>query len=135
MLLTLNALLKLLKKLNTKHMKFLAILPATLIAAAPAMAGPYANIEANSGFTGSDYTGTATDFHLGYEGSSGAASFGLQGGPTVVSPDGGESETILTGKVFGSVAASDKISVYGEISAAFDDVNSYGTKAGVKYSF
>ena len=59
----------------------------------------------------------------------------LQGGPTVVSPDGGESETILTGKVFGSVAASDSLSVYGEISAAFDDVNSYGTKAGVKYSF
>jgi hypothetical protein len=116
-------------------MKFLAILPATLIAAAPALAGPYANIEANSGFTGSDYTGTATDFHLGYEGSSGAASFGLQGGPTVVSPDGGEAETILTGKIFGSVAASDKLSVYGEISAAFDDVNSYGTKAGVKYSF
>ncbi len=48
-------------------MKFLAILPATLIAAAPAMAGPYANVEANSGFTGSDYTGTATDFPLGYE--------------------------------------------------------------------
>ncbi len=53
----------------------------------------------------------------------------------MVSPDGGESETILTGKVFGSVAASDSLSVYGEISAAFDDVNSYGTKAGVKYSF
>ena len=40
-------------------MKFLAILPATLIAAAPAMAGPYVNVEANSGFTGSDYTGTS----------------------------------------------------------------------------
>ena len=116
-------------------MKILAILPATLIAAAPAMAGPYANIEANSGFTGSDYTGTSTDFHLGVEGASGVASYGVQAGPTVISPDGGEAETILTGKVFGSVAASDKLSVYGEISAAFDDVNSYGTKAGVKYSF
>ena len=116
-------------------MKFLAILPATLIAAAPSMAGPYVNIEANSGFTGSDYTGTSTDFHLGVEGASGVASYGVQAGPTVVSPDGGAAETILTGKVFGSVAASDKLSVYGEISAAFDDVNSYGTKAGVKYSF
>ena len=116
-------------------MKFLAILPATLIAAAPAMAGPYANIEANSGFTGSDYTGTATDFHLGYEGSSGAASFGLQGGPTVVSPDGGEAETILTAKVGGGVGVTEALSVYGEISAAFDDVNSYGTKAGLKYRF
>ena len=35
--------------------------------AAPAMAGPYANVEANSGFTGSDYSGTSTDFHVGYE--------------------------------------------------------------------
>jgi hypothetical protein len=116
-------------------MKTLAILPAVALMAAPAFAGPYANIEANSGFTGSDYTGTSTDFHLGVEGASGVASYGFQAGPTVISPDGGEAETILTGKVFGSVAASEKLSVYGEISAAFDDVNSYGTKAGVKYAF
>ena len=116
-------------------MKTLAILPAVALMAAPAFAGPYANIEANSGFTGSDYTGTSTDFHLGVEGASGVASYGFQAGPTVISPDGGEAETILTGKVFGSVAASEKLSVYGEISAAFDDVNSYGTKAGLKYRF
>ena len=116
-------------------MKTLAILPAVALMAAPAFAGPYANIEANSSFTGSDYTGTSTDFHLGIEGSSGVASYGFQGGPTSVSPDGGEAETIVTGKVFGSIAASDKLSVYGEISAAFDDVNSYGSKVGVKYAF
>lgn len=103
--------------------------------AAPAMAGPYANIEANSGFTGSDYNGTATDFHVGYEGEVGAASWYIQGGPSYVSPDGGEGETIATGKIGGSVAAGEKLSVYGELSAAFDDVNSYGTKAGVKYKF
>ena len=116
-------------------MKTLAILPAVALMAAPAFAGPYANIEANSSFTGSDYTGTTTDFHLGIEGSSGVASYGFQGGPTIVSPDGGEAETIVTGKVFGSIAASDSLSVYGEISAAFDDVNSYGSKVGVKYAF
>ena len=116
-------------------MKFLAILPATLIAAAPAMAGPYANIEANSGFTGSDYTGTSTDFHVGVDGEEGVASWYIQGGPTVVSPDGGEAETILTAKVGGGVGVSEALSVYGEISAAFDDVNSYGTKAGLKYRF
>ena len=116
-------------------MKFLAILPATLIAAAPAMAGPYANIEANSGFTGSNYTGTSTDFHVGVEGEVGSASWYIQGGPTVVSPDGGAAETIATGKLGGSVTAGEKLSVYGEISAAFDSINSYGTKAGVKYKF
>jgi hypothetical protein len=103
--------------------------------AAPAMAGPYANVEANSGFTGSDYSGTSTDFHVGYEGAAGAASWYIQGGPTYVSPDGGEGETIATGKIGVSVAAGEKLSVYGELSAAFDDVNSYGTKAGVKYKF
>jgi len=71
-------------------MKFLAILPATLIAAAPAFAGPYANVEANSGFTGSDYSGTSTDFHVGYEGSSGVLGYYIQAGPSVISPDGGE---------------------------------------------
>ena len=116
-------------------MKFLAILPATLIAAAPAMAGPYVNVEANSGFTGSDYTGTSTDFHVGVDGEEGVASWYIQGGPTVVSPDGGEAETILTAKVGGGVGVSDALSVYGEISAAFDDTNSYGTKAGLKYRF
>ena len=116
-------------------MKILAILPATLIAAAPAFAGPYANVEANSGFTGSDYSGTSTDFHVGVDGEEGVASWYIQGGPTVVSPDGGEAETILTAKVGGGVGVSDALSVYGEISAAFDDTNSYGTKAGLKYRF
>ena len=116
-------------------MKFLAILPAAALLASPAFAAPYVNVEANSGFTGSDYSGTSTDFHVGVDGSEGDASWYLQGGPTVVSPDGGESETILTAKVGGGVGVTEALSVYGEISAAFDDVNSYGTKAGLKYRF
>ena len=116
-------------------MKTLAILPAVALMAAPAFAAPYVNVEANSGFVGSDYSGTTTDFHVGVDGSEGSASWYLQGGPTVVSPDGGAAETILTAKVGGGVGVSEKLSVYGEISAAFDDVNSYGTKAGLKYRF
>jgi hypothetical protein len=49
--------------------------------------------------------------------------------------DGGEAETILTAKAGGGVGVSDALSIYGEISAAFDDTNSYGTKAGLKYRF
>ena len=116
-------------------MKTLAILPAVALLAAPAFAKPYVNVEANSGFTGSDYTGTSTDFHVGVDGAEGDASWYLQGGPTVVSPDGGEAETILTAKVGGGVGVTEALSVYGEISAAFDDTNSYGTKAGLKYRF
>ena len=41
---------------------------AIALAPAAALAGPYVNVEANSGWTGSDYSGTATDLHVGYEG-------------------------------------------------------------------
>lgn len=100
-----------------------------------AIAGPYVNIENNAGFTGSDFTGHQTDFHVGYEASGEVGSFYIQGGPSIAVPDAGDSDTFVTAKVGGSVNASEKVSVYGELSAAFDDVNSYGTKAGVKYSF
>jgi len=53
----------------------------------------------------------------------------------VIVPDGEESDTIVTAKVGGAVNASEKVSVYGELSGAFDEVNSYGTKAGIKYAF
>ena len=116
-------------------MKTLAILPAVALMAAPAFAAPYVNVEANSGFVGSDYSGTTTDFHVGVDGSEGSASWYLQGGPTVVSPDGGAAETILTAKAGGSFAASEKLSVYGEVSFITAAENGYGTKAGLKYRF
>ena len=116
-------------------MKFLAILPATLIAAAPAMAGPYLNIEANSGFAGGSYNGTTLDNHVGVEGGSGKVSWYVQGGPSVVAPEGGDSEVELSGKAGGSVAVSDSVSVYGEVSFITAAENGYGTKAGLKYNF
>ena len=42
-----------------------ALLP---LMAAPALAGPYVNVEANASWTGDDYTATTTDVHIGYEG-------------------------------------------------------------------
>ena len=113
---------------------FAALAAAPLFAGA-AMAGPYVNVEANSGFTGSDYAGTVTDLHVGYEGSTGALGYYVQGGPSVVSPDGGAAETKFSAKTGGSVAVSDSLGVYGEISFVNGDTNSYGTKAGLKYSF
>ena len=96
-----------------------------------AIAGPYANVEANSGFYGSDYTGTATDVHLGYEG----ANWYVQGGPALLAPDGGDGEVELSGKAGGSVSLSDALSVYGEVSFITGDENGYGTKVGAKYNF
>ena len=115
---------------------FAALAAAPLFAGA-AMAGPYVNVEANSGFAGSDYTGTTTDLHVGYEGSTGALGYYIQGGPSIVTPDGGDTDTVFSGKVGGSVAATDALSVYGEFSLATADGadNSYGAKAGVKWAF
>ena len=114
---------------------FAAAAAAPLFAGA-AFAGPYVNVEANSGFAGSDYTGTTTDFHVGYEGALGeSASWYVQGGPSVISPDGAAAETKFSAKGGGSVAVTESLGVYGEISFVNDTTNSYGTKAGLKYSF
>ena len=97
-----------------------------------AQAGPYVNVEANSGFTGSDYTGTVTDAHVGIEG----GGWYVQGGPALLSPDGGDTEVELSGKAGGSIDVTDALSVYGEVSfITGDDDNSYGTKVGAKFSF
>jgi len=113
----------------------IAALAAAPLFAGAALAGPYVNIEANSGFAGSDYTGTTTDFHVGFEGTEGALGYYVQGGPSVISPDNGAAETKFSAKAGGSVAATDNLGLYGEISFVNGTTNSYGTKAGVKYSF
>ena len=109
--------------------------------AGAAIAGPYVNIEANSGFTGSDYTQTVIDNHLGYENTIGTdASWYIQGGPSVVAVDGQDATTELSGKVGLTVAASERLDVYGEVSAATqgemdcdEDLN-VGVKLGVKFA-
>ena len=114
--------------------KIIAILSAAALGT-PAVAGPYVNVENNAGFTGSNFGGHVTDLHIGYESSTDFGAYYIQAGPSTFAPNGGEEETKLTGKLGGSIQATDRVSVYGELSAAFDDVNSYGTKVGVKYNF
>ena len=123
-------------------MKTIALAALTSVAlATPATAGVYLNVEANSSLTGSDYTGTTTDVHVGYEAGNDTASFYIQGGPAVVSVDGAdEADTRISGKVGGSVSATDKVDVYGELAlltadSDTDDDNAWATKVGVKYSF
>lgn len=110
----------------------------------PAIAGPYINVENNAGFLGGDgldmdYTGSVTDFHVGIEGGD-EASWYMQAGPALVSPDGGDADVEFSGKIGGSVVVSqdEKLSIYGEISFItvddFDAAN-VGTKIGAKYSF
>ena len=102
-----------------------------------ASAGTYANVEANSGFVGSDYQGTVTETHIGYEGElSETADYYVQAGPAFVSEDSGDTSTEISGKAGVNVAVAEQVDVYGEVSFITDeDDNSYGTKVGLKYRF
>ena len=113
----------------------------TAFAAPAALAGPYVNIESNSGFTGSDYTSTTIDNHLGYEGDLGEnAAWYIQAGPALVLNDGEDATTELSGKVGVSVAASERLDVYGEVAGItseeidFSEDFGVGVKLGVKYA-
>ena len=113
---------------------------ALSMSAGAALAGPYVNVETNAGWTGDDYSGATTDFHVGYEGALGdSASYYVQGGASVVSPDGGESDTVPSGKAGLGFAVSDALGAYGEVSfvgSGDEDIDrGYGAKLGVKYNF
>ena len=113
---------------------------ALSMSAGAALAGPYVNVETNAGWTGGDYTGATTDLHVGYEGPVGDdASYYVQVGASVVSPDGAASDTVPSGKAGLGVALTDALGAYGEVSfigSGDADVDrGYGGKLGVKYSF
>ena len=115
---------------------------AAVAFAAPgaALAGPYVNVEANSGWTGSNYNGTVTDAHVGYEGALGeSTSWYVQGGASLVSPDGGETDTVPSGKAGLGIGVTDALSAYGEVSfqgSGDSDIDrGYGSKLGLKYTF
>ena len=113
--------------------KLLAVAAASAIS--PAFAGFYVNVENNGSYTGKDYNGSGTDLHLGYENGNAFGSYYIQGGAYLNNPDNADSETNFSGKVGGSVTASDKVDIYGEFSIVTDTTNSYGTKLGLKYKF
>ncbi len=123
-------------------MKTLLIAGAASFLAAPAFAGPYVNLENNAGFTGSDFEGSVTETHVGYESGLGdSSSWYIQGGPAFVSPDGGETTTELSGKIGIGADVTERVNVYAEIAAQtsdeinFDEDLNVGTKVGLKYSF
>ena len=107
---------------------FAATAALSVASAGAAVAGPYVNVETNAGWVGDDYTGAVTDLHVGYEGPIGeSAAWYVQGGPAIVSPDGAESETEFSAKIGASVAVTESLGIYGELSAItadqdFDDL-------------
>ena len=113
---------------------------ALSVSAGAAVAGPYVNVETNAGWTGADYTGATTDFHVGYEGPIGeSGSYYVQGGASYVATDGGDSDVVPSGKAGLGFALTDSLGAYGEVSfigSGDDDIDrGYGAKLGLKYSF
>ena len=113
---------------------------ALSVSAGAAVAGPYVNVETNAGWTGSEYNGAATDLHLGYEGALGErGSYYVQGGATLVTPDGGETDTVPSGKAGLGFEVTEALGAYGEVSfvgSGDEDIDrGYGAKLGLKYSF
>ena len=118
-------------------MKKLALVLTTALVSTPAMAGPYVNVESNANYTGSDFTSRSTDLHVGYENNLSNLAYYIQGGKTIDAVDGIDSESNFSGKLGGSVSATDKLGLYGEVSFAQveDADNNFGTKLGAKFSF
>ena len=119
-------------------MKTIALAALTISAlATPAMAGVYVNAESNASYTGSDYTSRTTDLHIGYEGDVGKLGYYVQGGPALVNGDDVDGSTDFSGKGGVTIAATEKLGLYGEVSFKTDDDadTSYGTKIGAKYKF
>ena len=120
-----------------------AVAASPFLLAGAAFAGPYVNVESNISYPDGDYSGATTDLHIGYEGSlNETADFYVQGGPAFVAVDGTDgSETEFAGKFGVSVAATDALGVYGELSGitdedtAGDDIVNWGAKIGAKFSF
>ena len=111
-----------------------AVVSAVAALASPAQAdGFYLNPEFNAGWSGSDFTGSVFEGHVGYE----KGGLYLQAGPAIAQPDGGDADLGISGKIGIVAPMSESFDVYGEVSAAkFDGVDAgYGLKVGGKYKF
>jgi len=120
-----------------------AVAASPFLFAGAAFAGPYVNVESNISYPDGDYSAAATDLHIGYEGSlSETAGFYVQGGPSFLAVDGTDgSETQFSGKAGVTVAATESLGVYGELSGVTDEASNgddqinWGAKLGAKFTF
>ena len=121
-----------------------AAFAAPFLLSSAAFAGPYVNVEANASYPDGDYTGATTDIHVGYEGTTGdgQVAYYVQGGPAFTHTEStDDTETDFSGKVGASLAATEDLAVYAEVSgisnedASGDDIIDFGGKIGAKFVF
>ena len=120
-----------------------AVAASPFLLAGAAFAGPYVNVESNLSYPDGDYTSATTEVHIGYEGGEGKVAYYVQGGPSLNHADStDDTETEFSGKVGLSVAATESLGVYGELSGASngedasgDNIVDWGAKLGAKFTF
>ena len=123
-----------------------AVAASPFLLAGAAFAGPYVNVESNLSYPDGDYSSTATDIHLGYEGTAGTEgkiAYYVQGGPSLNHAEStDDTETELSGKVGGSYGINEDLALYGEISGSSngedtdgDTIVDWGAKVGAKFTF
>ena len=120
-----------------------AVAASPFLLAGAAFAGPYVNVESNLSYPDGDYTSATTEVHIGYEGGEGKVPYYVQGGPSLNHAEStDDTETEFSGKVGLSVAATESLGVYGELSGASngedsdgDNIVDWGAKLGAKFTF
>ena len=120
-----------------------AVAASPFLLAGAAFAGPYVNVESNLSYPDGDYSSATTEVHIGYEGGEGKVAYYVQGGPSLNHADStDDTETEFSGKVGLSVAATESLGVYGELSGASngedsdgDNIVDWGAKIGAKFTF
>ena len=120
-----------------------AVAASPFLLAGAAFAGPYVNVESNLSYPDGDYSSATTEVHIGYEGGEGKVAYYVQGGPSLNHAEStDDTETEFSGKVGLSVAATESLGVYGELSGATngedasgDNIVDWGAKLGAKFTF
>lgn len=123
-------------------MKSIISIAALSVLSAPAFAGPYANVENNAAWIGSDFEVGVTEVHAGYEIEAGEdVLVYVQAGPAFIHVEDVDTQTEVSGKIGIVADVSNNFEIYGEVAfltedQKFDvDTLSLGTKIGATYRF
>tara|TARA_R100000322_G_scaffold161544_1_gene123650 strand:+ start:679 stop:1044 length:366 start_codon:yes stop_codon:yes gene_type:complete len=117
---------------------FIAAAAATVALAGSAVAGPfYLNGERNDGFVGGSHAGAVNELHVGVKGKvADNVDAYAQIGPAYLQPGIGNGSTEISGKAGASVAISEAVGIYGEVSfMTADGDDNYGVKTGFTVDF
>ena len=123
-------------------MKSIIAVAALSALSAPAFAGPYAQVENNAAWLGTEFEVATTEVHAGYEFDAGEnAIIYVQAGPAFISIADEDLSTEVSGKLGIVADVSENVELYGEVAfitadQEFDvDTLALGTKIGATYRF